>query len=67
MSVKLLDTLKAQKKLKTDVALADLLDVHPPVISKVRKGRLPVGASMILAIHEKLGMPVSDIRRLMAK
>jgi hypothetical protein len=66
MSVKLLETLKAEAGLKTDAALADVLDVYPPVLSKIRRGIAP-GASMILAIHERIGMPVWRIRKLMSE
>ena len=38
--------------LKNDAALARLVEVAPPVISKIRNGRLPIGPSMIIRIHE---------------
>jgi plasmid maintenance system antidote protein VapI len=55
--------------LKNDAALARLIDVAPPVISKIRSGRLPVGPSMILKLHEHpdLKMSLGDIRKLAAQ
>lgn len=66
MSIKLLETLKAENALQSDAALARVLDVHPPVLSKIRGGVAP-GASMILAIHERIGMPVVRIRELIGE
>lgn len=60
----LLDTLRARFDIKSDAALARELEVKPPQISKLRSGLLPVGATMILSIHEHLGVPVKEIRAL---
>ncbi|HBI70692.1 MAG TPA: hypothetical protein DDZ22_17310 [Massilia sp.] len=62
----LVDTLRSRFGIKSDAALARELDVQPPVISKLRSGRFPLGASLILRIHEHLGMPVKEIRALVA-
>jgi len=40
---RLLDTLIERLRLKNDAALSRALEVAPPVISKIRHGRLPVG------------------------
>lgn len=58
----LLDLAADILKCKNDVALAIALDVAPPVISKVRHGRLPVGATLIIKLHEATGMPVANIK-----
>jgi len=42
----LLTSLIHMLKLKNDAALSRALEVAPPVISKIRHRRLPVGASM---------------------
>jgi transcriptional regulator with XRE-family HTH domain len=60
--VKLLDTLKEKYDLKNDAAISKALEVAPPVISRIRNGRMEPSADIILRIHEKLGMPVADIR-----
>lgn len=66
LSHPLLDFLLDSRQLKNDAALCRLLGIMPPVISKVRHGR-PVSPELILRIHEKLGMPVADIRALIPK
>jgi plasmid maintenance system antidote protein VapI len=63
----LLDVLRQRFDIKSDAALARELDVVSPVISKLRGGRLPLGATMILKIHEHLGVPVAEIRALDAE
>jgi hypothetical protein len=59
---RLLDAVSQQLGAKNDAALARGLKVAPPVISKIRHGRLPVGPAMILKCHELAGLPVPTIR-----
>jgi hypothetical protein len=59
---RLLDLLKSDADLKNDAALSRALDVAPPVISKLRSGRLPLGASMLLQVHEVFELPVAEIK-----
>ncbi len=61
---KLLDTLKAELKLKTDGALARLLCVPPSSLSKMRSG-MPVSAERILQIHDATGWEVKRIKGLL--
>jgi hypothetical protein len=51
--------------LKNDAALSRMLEVAPPVISKIRHHRLPVGASLLIRMHEVTGMSIRDLRDLM--
>ena len=60
-----LDALVTRMNLRNDAALSRKLEVSPAVISKVRHGRQPVGASLLLRMHEASGMPVKELRRLM--
>lgn len=60
----LVDYLLKKLGLKNDRQLAEYFDVLPPVISKIRNRRMSVSANMILLIHEKLDIPVPEIRRL---
>jgi hypothetical protein len=48
--------------LKNDAALARKLRVAPPVISKLRHGKLTLGATLIISIHEETGMPIKEIK-----
>lgn len=61
----LLDCLLARGQLKNDAALSRLLEVAPPVISKLRHNRLPLGALLVLRINELFDMPIRDIKALL--
>src|SRR6478672_1757525 len=61
----LLDSMLEKLKLKNDAALSRALEVAPPVISKIRHRRLPVGASMLIRMHEVSNLSVKDLRILM--
>ena len=61
----LLDTLREKMKLKNDAALSRALEVAPPVISKIRHRTLPVGASLLIRMHEVTQMSIRDLRDLM--
>ena len=61
----LLDTLRERMKLKNDAALSRALEVAPPVISKIRLRTLPVGASLLIRMHEVTDMSIRYLRDLM--
>jgi plasmid maintenance system antidote protein VapI len=61
----LLDTLIEALNLKNDAALAKTLEVTPPVVSKLRHRRLPVGASMLIRMHEISRLEIRELRALM--
>jgi len=61
----LLDSLLERMKLKNDAALSRALEVAPPVISKIRHRRLPVGASLLIRMHEVSELSIRDLRDLM--
>jgi hypothetical protein len=52
-------------QLKNDAALSLLLEVAPPVISKIRHRALPVGASLLIRMHEVTQMSIRELRALM--
>lgn len=62
----LLDAVKAEFQLETDAALCRFLDVFPYPVSRIRRGAMPVGDSMIIRIHEKTAMPIKRIKELAA-
>lgn len=62
---RLLDVLIINFHVKNDSALARMLDVSPPIISKIRRRRTPVGASLLIRIHEVCGLEIGDLRCLM--
>lgn len=63
----LLDYLKKFSGVKNDARLAKLLQLSPPVISKIRSGKLSVSDAFILRVHEKLEIPVRQIRAILAE
>jgi hypothetical protein len=62
----LLDTLISGRELKNDAALSRELQVNPPLISKLRRGTLPLGATFVLQVHDVFGLPIFDIKALAA-
>lgn len=63
---KFLDWLKEEFNVKNDAQLSRDLEIAPPAVCKVRKGDMPVGASLILRIHEQYGVSVKKIRAQLA-
>ena len=61
----LLDTLQATLKLKNDAALSRRLGLSAPVISKIRHRQIPVGASVLIRIHEVTELSIAVLRGLM--
>lgn len=62
---KLLDALIEHLSLKNDAALARALETAPPIISKIRNGKLPVGGSMLIRMHEVSKLSIAELRALM--
>jgi hypothetical protein len=62
---KFLDAMRDNLRLKNDAALSRTLEVRPPVISKIRHGRLPVGGALLIRIHEVTGLNIGDLRFLL--
>ena len=61
----LLDALIKKLSLKNDAALSRALEIAPPVISKIRHRRLPVGASLLIRMHEITDLSITELRTLM--
>ena len=62
----LLDILLGKMQLKNDAALSRLLEVAPPVISKIRHNTLPIGATILIRMHEISDFSIRELRELMA-
>lgn len=60
----LLDILLGKLQLKNDAALSRALEVAPPVISKIRHHRLPIGAALLIRMHEVSDMPIRELKSL---
>ena len=61
----LLDTLMNRLHYKNDAALSRALEVAPPVISKIRHRRVPVGASLLIRMHEISNLSIQELRGYM--
>lgn len=61
--MKLLDYLLKNYKIKNDRALAHILGISTPTVSKIRSGST-ISSDVILKIHEGFNMPVRKIREL---
>jgi transcriptional regulator with XRE-family HTH domain len=61
----LLDALIKRLELKNDAELSRLLEVEAPTISKLRNGKLSIGASMLLRMHRVSNVSVKELRALM--
>ena len=62
----LLDSLIERLNLKNDAALSRALEVAPPVISKIRHNTLPIGATILIRMHEISDFSIRELRELMA-
>jgi hypothetical protein len=62
---KLFDICIADHSLKNDAALSRTLKVAPPVISKMRHGTLFPGASILVSIHENIGLSFQEMRKIL--
>jgi len=65
--MKLLDHLIEDYGFKNDRQIALYTVISTGTISKIRKGKLKPSASVIIKIHEKLGMSISEIKDLINK
>jgi hypothetical protein len=62
---KLIDFLIDRLHLRNDAALSRILEVAPPVISKIRHRTLPVGGVVLIRAHELTGIPTKELRQIM--
>ena len=64
---RVLDAIILKLKLKNDAALSRVLEVAPPVISKIRHNTLPIGATILLRMHEVSDFSIRELRTLMVR
>jgi plasmid maintenance system antidote protein VapI len=62
---KFLDAIRDNLQLKNDAALCRTLEIHPPLISKIRHGRLSISAALLIRIHEVTGLNIADLQFLL--
>lgn len=61
----MLDHLRYRLRLKDDASLSRLLDVTPPLLSRIRHRKRCVCAGLMVRIHEATGIHVHDLRVMM--
>ena len=59
---RVLDAIIQKLRLKNDAALSRVLEVAPPVISKIRHHTLPIGATILLRMHEVSDFSIRELR-----
>lgn len=64
---KVIDRLRDMKQLRSDAQLCRLLQVTPPIISKIRTGRMKISAGLMIRIHEVYQLPFSELRGMLAE
>ncbi|GGY64566.1 hypothetical protein OU994_08430 [Pseudoduganella sp. SL102] len=62
---RVLDAIISKLQLKNDAALSRALEVAPPVISKIRHNTLPIGATILIRMHEISDYSIRELRELM--
>jgi hypothetical protein len=64
---RVLDAIINKLRLKNDAQLSRVLEVAPPVISKIRHNTLPIGATILLRMHEVSDFSIRELRSLMVR
>lgn len=62
---RLLDNLLERYHLKNDAELCRRMNVLPSRISKMRSGRHPITAELLLRVHETFDLPFAELRVLL--
>lgn len=61
----LLDVVSEKLEVKNDAALSRVLEIAPPLLSKIRHLRLPVSASLLIRMHEVTELPMRELQDLL--
>ncbi len=61
----LLDIVSSRLHCKNDAELAAVLSTYPPVISKFRHKKLPIGSRALIEMHLATDIPIFELKRLM--
>jgi hypothetical protein len=64
---RLIERLRDMKQLRSDAQLCRVLQVPPPMISKIRTGRINISAGLLIRIHEVFQLPIPELRRMIAE
>lgn len=62
--INLIDHLIDMKALKNDAALCRLLEIPPPMLSKIRKKKLGISGDLLVRVYDIIGVDVDTSRNL---
>ncbi|HTD05261.1 hypothetical protein [Undibacterium sp.] len=62
---RLLNTIKEKLQLRNDAALSKVLAVSRPLIWEIRRHTVPVGAWLLMRMHEVSQLSIEELRILM--
>ena len=54
-------------RLKNDAAVAKFLDLAPPVVSKIRNGKLEVGSTVVIRVMRATGWNLDDVEAFLGR
>jgi hypothetical protein len=61
----LLNWVGEKLQVSTDAALARMLGVSPESICAMRRRRIPIGSTLLISMHDLLGVPIRELRMRM--
>jgi plasmid maintenance system antidote protein VapI len=61
----LLDAVIGKLDLKNDAALCKMMEIQPPVISKIRHNRTAMSSAVLLRLHEATGTSIKELQAMM--
>lgn len=62
---RLINKVQEKMRIQSDLQLAIAISVDRTTIAKIRKKKVPVGASMLLRLHDLTGLPAKELRKWM--
>lgn len=66
-SGELLNKMAKEFRLKNDAAVAKFLDLAPPVVSKIRNGKLEVGATVVIRVMRATKWDLDEIENFLGR
>ena len=62
---RLLDTLTQRLGVNSDKALSQKLKMNKTLVTRIRQKRLPLGASLLMGIHEATGISIPELKKIL--
>ncbi|WP_136420307.1 hypothetical protein [Herbaspirillum sp. ST 5-3] len=62
---RLINKVQEMMRIQSDLQLAIAISVDRTTIAKIRKKKVPVGASMLLRLHDLTGLPAKELQKWM--